>query len=150
MGFDTVTTAFALTILNGKATMASLNGTDNAPSYTPSPKPTHIAWTHTQRILKDDTPGYIAPAFEGKEKQMEQVMDMLEEKGFLPVEFVESETKWFYTSLGIDDMYFKHESVVCCPDRISERRIDADRVIGNDHKQYPLAVRRESRCFLSR
>lgn len=30
------------------------------------------------------------------------VMDMLEEKGFLPPEFVESETNWFYGSLGID------------------------------------------------
>lgn len=72
MGFDLVTTAFSLTILNGKATMASLNGVAGAETANPSPKPTHIAWSHTQRILKDDTPGYIAPAFEGKEKQMEK------------------------------------------------------------------------------
>lgn len=30
------------------------------------------------------------------------VMDLLEEKGFIPPEFVENETKWFYSSLGID------------------------------------------------
>lgn len=107
--YSFITTAFSLDIVNGKVSkMASLNGTaDNAPGYTPSPKPTHIAWTHTQRILNDDTPGYIAPAFEGKEKQMEQVMDMLEEKGFIPPEFVESETKWFYTSLGIDGELYR-------------------------------------------
>ena len=38
-------------------------------------------------------------------------MDQLEEKGFLPPEFVESETHWFYNELGIDDMYFQTESV---------------------------------------
>lgn len=32
-------------------------------------------------------------------------MDLLEEKGFIPPEFVENETKWFYTSLGIDGEY---------------------------------------------
>lgn len=29
-------------------------------------------------------------------------MYMLEEKGFIPPEFIEAETNWFYTSLGID------------------------------------------------
>ena len=38
-------------------------------------------------------------------------MDLIEEKGFLPSEFVQSETDWFYNSLGIDDMYFQTESV---------------------------------------
>ncbi|KAI5846676.1 Glutamate/Leucine/Phenylalanine/Valine dehydrogenase-domain-containing protein [Tricharina praecox] len=37
-------------------------------------------------------------------------MDLLEEKGFVPEEFIDSETSWFYNSLGIDDMYFKHET----------------------------------------
>ena len=39
------------------------------------------------------------------------VMDQLEEKGFIPAEFVESETNWFYNGLGIDDMYFQTETV---------------------------------------
>ena len=38
-------------------------------------------------------------------------MDQLEEKGFIPPEFVESETNWFYNELGIDDLYFQTESV---------------------------------------
>ena len=37
-------------------------------------------------------------------------MDKIEEKGFIPPEFVESETNWFYNELGIDDMYFQTES----------------------------------------
>lgn len=38
-------------------------------------------------------------------------MDHLEETAFIPSEFVESETHWFYNELGIDDMYFQTESV---------------------------------------
>lgn len=37
-------------------------------------------------------------------------MDMVEEKGFIPPDFVESETIWFYEQLGIDDMYFATET----------------------------------------
>ena len=39
------------------------------------------------------------------------VMDLIEEKGFLPSEFIASETEWFYNTLGIDDMYFATETV---------------------------------------
>lgn len=38
-------------------------------------------------------------------------MDQVEEKGFIPPDFVESETNWFYNELGIDDSYFSTESV---------------------------------------
>lgn len=38
-------------------------------------------------------------------------MDLIEEKGFLPTEFVASETEWFYNALGIDDLYFSTETV---------------------------------------
>lgn len=39
------------------------------------------------------------------------VMDQLEKKGFIPIEFVVGETEWFYNQLGIDDTYFQTESV---------------------------------------
>ena len=39
-----------------------------------------------------------------------RVMDAVEEKGFIPDDFVESETKWFYNELGIDDSYFSTET----------------------------------------
>lgn len=38
-------------------------------------------------------------------------MDQLEQIGFIPPEFIETETSWFYDDLGIDDMYFQTESV---------------------------------------
>jgi hypothetical protein len=38
-------------------------------SVTPSLQPTHIA--ASIKILKEDATGYIAPAFAGKERQME-------------------------------------------------------------------------------
>lgn len=39
-----------------------------------------------------------------------RVMDIIELKNFIPTEFVETETKWFYEELGIDDMYFQTET----------------------------------------
>jgi glutamate dehydrogenase len=39
-----------------------------------------------------------------------RVMDTIELKNFIPTEFVETETKWFYDELGIDDMYFQTET----------------------------------------
>ncbi|GES64461.1 NAD-specific glutamate dehydrogenase [Aspergillus terreus] len=79
----------------------------------PSPQPTHLGFPggSPHRILSEEDPGYVAAKFEGKEKQMEQVMDQLESKGFLPSEFVVGETEWFYNQLGIDDTYFQTESV---------------------------------------
>ena len=79
---------------------------------TPSPQPSHLSVpgaAGTDRYLPKEGSGYVAPKFEGKEQQMEEVMDMVEEKGFIPPEFVESETNWFYNELGIDDMYFQTE-----------------------------------------
>ncbi|KAL2011901.1 hypothetical protein VTN00DRAFT_4619 [Thermoascus crustaceus] len=88
---------------------------DNARSSArqPSPQPTHlgIPGGGQHRILSEEDPGYVSAKFEGKQKQMEQVMDQLEEKGFFPSDFVVSETNWFYNMLGIDDMYFQTESV---------------------------------------
>lgn len=80
------------------------------PGRMPSPQPTHLGIPGTpHRVLQEDGTGYVAPKFEGKEQQMEAVMDQLEEKGFIPVDFIASETEWFYKSLGIDDMYFQTE-----------------------------------------
>ncbi|KKA22394.1 Glutamate dehydrogenase [Rasamsonia emersonii CBS 393.64] len=80
------------------------------PVRQPSPQPTHLG-IPGHRVLSEEDPGYVAAKFEGKQKQMEQVMDRLEEKGFFPSDFVVSETTWFYNMLGIDDMYFQTESV---------------------------------------
>ncbi|KAH7115184.1 Glutamate/Leucine/Phenylalanine/Valine dehydrogenase-domain-containing protein [Dendryphion nanum] len=88
------------------------------PDRRPSPLPTHLSVPGsghaTPRVLPQEGlggSGYVAPKFEGKTKQMELVMDLVEEKGFIPQDFVESETSWFYNELGIDDMYFATETV---------------------------------------
>ncbi|KAI9843812.1 MAG: NAD-dependent glutamate dehydrogenase [Sclerophora amabilis] len=83
------------------------------PGRQPSPQPTHLSVPYgTQhRVIHDQSPGYVAPKFEGKERQMEQVMDQIEGIGFIPPEFIETETSWFYNDLGIDDMYFQTETV---------------------------------------
>ncbi|KAI9892079.1 MAG: glutamate dehydrogenase (NADP(+)) gdh1 [Vezdaea aestivalis] len=82
------------------------------PDRKSSPQPTHLAvpGSSLSRVLADQSDGYVAPKFEGKDEQMELVMDLIEEKGFIPPEFVETETKWFYSDLGIDDMYFQTEN----------------------------------------
>jgi glutamate dehydrogenase len=85
------------------------------PERRPSPMPTHLgipgSGSGTPRIIPQEGFGYVAPKFEGKAKQMEAVMDSVEEKGFIPPDFVETETTWFYNELGIDDMYFATETV---------------------------------------
>ncbi|ORY00597.1 Glutamate/Leucine/Phenylalanine/Valine dehydrogenase-domain-containing protein [Clohesyomyces aquaticus] len=85
------------------------------PGRMPSPQPTHLSVPGsghaTPRVLPQEGSGYVAPKFEGKEKQMEAVMDGVEDKGFIPPDFVESETTWFYNELGIDDNYFATETV---------------------------------------
>lgn len=90
----------------------------STPDRRPSPLPSHLSLPgsghSTPRTIPQEGSGgsgYVAPVFEGKDKQMEAVMDGVEEKGFMPPELVESETKWFYNELGIDDMYFATETV---------------------------------------
>lgn len=81
----------------------------------PSPQPTHLnvpgARTPEDHIVHESGSGYVAPKFEGKEKQMEDVMAELDRAEFIPEDFVKPETDWFYNALGIDDMYFSTESV---------------------------------------
>ncbi|KAI0462822.1 hypothetical protein LJB42_003625 [Komagataella kurtzmanii] len=55
--------------------------------------------------------GYNPLPFEGKLDQIEKVQDALDEAGFIPEPLIESEVRWFYESLGIDDVYFARESV---------------------------------------
>lgn len=46
-----------------------------APGREPSPLPTHLSipnGAHSTRVIHDQSTGYVAPKFEGKERQMEQ------------------------------------------------------------------------------
>ena len=111
----------AIATPNGLPERTPSNGIQNklldqvirTPDRMPSPQPTHLAvpGAMVQRTLNDEGSGYVAQTFEGKEQQMNKVADEVDNKGFIPSEFVENEVKWFYDALGIDDMYFQTESV---------------------------------------
>ncbi|SAM05108.1 hypothetical protein [Absidia glauca] len=59
----------------------------------------------------DDINGYNPNVFSGKQAQIDKVRAQLESNGFIPAVFLESEVNWFYNNLGIDDDYFRMESV---------------------------------------
>ncbi|KAH9953118.1 NAD-specific glutamate dehydrogenase [Russula dissimulans] len=63
-------------------------------------------------------PGYTTPVFEGKEEQRAKVQENVAAKGFIPRELVANEVQWFYAHLGIDDTYFRNESVEIISDHI--------------------------------
>ncbi|CAG8921495.1 unnamed protein product [Penicillium salamii] len=112
----------------------------------PSPQPTHlgIPGTPQHRVLSEEDPGYIAATFEGKQKQMEQVMDQLEEKGFFPSDFVISETTWFYNMLGIDDTYFQTESVDAIVTQILSLYAAKVAAYARDDKQLEIRLDKEA------
>ncbi|CAI7568172.1 unnamed protein product [Penicillium palitans] len=111
----------------------------------PSPQPTHLGIPGTpHRVLSEEDPGYIAATFEGKQKQMEQVMDILEGKGFFPSDFVISETTWFYNKLGIDDTYFQTESVDAIVTQILSLYAAKVAAYARDDKQLEIRLDKEA------
>lgn len=114
-GIDGITGAHGTNGTNGTkhVTNKLLSSIATSPGRQPSPQPTHLGVPGgiPHRILQQKDSGYVAPPFQGKAQQMEQVMDAVEEKGFIPGDLVDAETKWFYNELGIDDMYFSTEAV---------------------------------------
>ncbi|KAI7851013.1 Glutamate/Leucine/Phenylalanine/Valine dehydrogenase-domain-containing protein [Circinella umbellata] len=59
----------------------------------------------------DDGYGYSTNVFAGKQDQMVQVCQHIEQTGFMPKDLIENEVAWFYGNLGIDDFYFALEPV---------------------------------------
>ncbi|AMD22304.1 HGL036Cp [Eremothecium sinecaudum] len=53
---------------------------------------------------------YHSVSFSGKDVQKEEVIDVLDQQGFIPETLMEQEVDWFYESLGIDDLFFSKES----------------------------------------
>ena len=57
-----------------------LNSVAQAPGRIPSPQPTHLSVpgsnhqlvVEKELVVEKDEPGYVAPKFEGKERQMEE------------------------------------------------------------------------------
>jgi glutamate dehydrogenase len=87
------------------------------PGRQPSPQPTHFSLPYKNgngnghRVLRSATVGYIAPEFTGKKAQQAQVREKLLSAAWIPKELVDTQIKWFYSELGIDDVYFQMESV---------------------------------------
>lgn len=62
-----------------------------------------------QNLHLDPRGDYIHTPFSGKQAQLEQVLDILDDTGFIPEPLIEAEAKWFYELLGIDDVFFAKE-----------------------------------------
>ncbi|KAJ3367531.1 NAD-dependent glutamate dehydrogenase [Allomyces arbusculus] len=63
------------------------------------------------QVQETNPSGYADNSFGGKGEQMVQVAAHLAEKGFIPENLIQNEVQWFYTNLGIDDMYFMLEPI---------------------------------------
>ena len=72
------------------------------------------------------------------------VMDLLEEKGFVPLEFVESETNWFYNELGIDDMYFQTETAEAIVNHILSLYAGKVAAYARDDKKLEIRLEKEA------
>ncbi|CAI6335193.1 unnamed protein product [Periconia digitata] len=121
------------------------------PDRRPSPMPTHLSIPGSGHATPRTIPqegsggsGYVAPTFEGKEKQMEAVMDGVEDKGFIPQDFVESETTWFYNELGIDDMYFATETVEAIVNHIHSLYAAKVAAYARDDKRLEIRLDKEA------
>lgn len=72
------------------------------------------------------------------------VMDIIEEKGFLPTEFVASETEWFYNTLGFDDMYFATETADAIASNILSLYAAKLAAFARDDKKLEIRLQKEA------
>ena len=71
-------------------------------------------------------------------------MDRIEDKGFLPGEFIASETEWFYNQLGIDDMYFSTETVEAVASNILSLYAAKLAAFARDDKKLEIRLAKEA------
>lgn len=71
-------------------------------------------------------------------------MDLIEEKGFLPPDFVASETEWFYNALGIDDLYFSTETVEAVASNILSLYAAKVAAYARDDKKLEIRLAKEA------
>jgi glutamate dehydrogenase len=109
-------------------------GQDKSPNPPASPSRTgsDVSVNKVQNL-----PGYTTPVFKGKEEQRSKVLAEVASKvgadprchnlpsltsdlhqGFIPRELLANEVAWFYSQLGIDDTYFRNETVQVISDHI--------------------------------
>ena len=71
-------------------------------------------------------------------------MDIVDEKGFIPPDFVESETHWFYAELGIDDMYFSTETAEAIASHIHSLYAAKVAAYARDDKRLEIRLDKEA------
>jgi glutamate dehydrogenase len=71
-------------------------------------------------------------------------MDQIEAKGFIPSDFIESETQWFYSDLGIDDMYFQTETVEAIVNHILSLYAAKVAAFARDDKRLEIRLDKEA------
>lgn len=106
-----------MTVTNGDTVKHALAGHLSPYSSTTSSRvgtPGSDASVHRVK----NVPGYTTPVFVGKQAQRTKVHETVAAKGFIPRELVKNEVAWFYDNLGIDDTYFRNESVEVISDHI--------------------------------
>lgn len=70
-------------------------------------------------------------------------MDEIDRRGFIPEALIESETRWFYSNLGIDDSYFAAESVENIVSNIHSLYAAKVAAYARDDKQLIIRLARE-------
>ncbi|KFY31050.1 hypothetical protein V493_01447 [Pseudogymnoascus sp. VKM F-4281 (FW-2241)] len=85
------------------------------PNRIPSPQPAHLSLRHhangnDHKVPRSAAVGYVAPKFEGKEAQINEVKRLIMEGSWIPKEHIDYQIEWFYNDLGIDDAYFQTET----------------------------------------
>lgn len=73
--------------------------------------------------------------FPGKTAQKEQVIDLLDQQGFIPDTLLENEVDWFYEGLGIDDYFFSKEVPETIANVISTLYASKLESFAQNHKQ---------------
>ncbi|GAA95093.1 uncharacterized protein L969DRAFT_51542 [Mixia osmundae IAM 14324] len=93
---------------------ASMNGMP-AMTIKPSLSPglNHLSVPGTPHRVVSNSSGYHQSVFKAADKKLQatRVEELVREKGFIPEALVHSEVSWYTQDLGIDDAYFKTESV---------------------------------------
>ena len=105
--------SFEKSFENGDTLMPALLTTSSMP---PSRVDTPGSDASVHRVK--NVPGYTTPVFAGKQAQRAKVQETVLAKGFIPRELVKNEVVWFYDNLGIDDTYFRNESIEVISDHI--------------------------------
>lgn len=72
------------------------------------------------------------------------VMDIVEEKGFIPQDLVDDEVTWFYNELGIDDMYFSTESIEAIANHIHSLYAGKVAAYARDDKMLEIRLDKET------